>query len=197
MDPQILTFLLLVAGFALIFAELFLPSGGMIALMCAGCFAGSIYFAYRAWYGSDPTYWWSYVASVAILIPAGIWGAVHLLTRTSFGNRVLLSAPSKDEVTPYQEEADFLSSLIGKRGKALNLMTPGGLVEVDRQRLHAIADELMIDSDTEVEIVAVKGTRVVVRPVTEFGPPTELASDAEDLQETAGDDVDPFEAESA
>jgi hypothetical protein len=38
---------------------------------------------------------------------------------------------------------------------------------VNGERLHAISDGLMIEPDTEVVVVAVQGTRVHVRPLTE------------------------------
>jgi membrane-bound serine protease (ClpP class) len=167
MDPQILVILLVLAGICLIFAELFLPSGGIIAVMCVCCFLASGYFAHKAWYGTQSLYWWIYLGSVALLIPATIVGAFQILTRTALGNRVLLAAPSQDEVTPYQREQQHLTSLINQRGIALNLMTPGGLVKVNGERLHAISDGLMIEPDTEVVVVAVQGTRVHVRPLTE------------------------------
>jgi len=165
MNPELLVFLFLAAGIFLIFLEFVVPSGGMIAVMCVCCLAGSAWFAYKAWYVAHPGVWWVYLTGMIALIPATIYGVVHLLQNTSLGNRILLSAPSEQEVTPYQKEVDYLSSLIGKRGRALNLMTPGGMVLVGNERLHAITDGLMIEPNTEIEIVAVRGTRVVVRPV--------------------------------
>ena len=184
MDPQILAFVLLFCGFVLILAELFLPSGGLIAVMCVACFAGAIYCAYKAWYVSNPSYWWMYLGSVAVLIPAGVIGAFRILTHTSFGNRVLLAAPSEEEVTPYQREEQHLSSLIGARGTALNLMTPGGLVKVKGERLHAISDGLMIEPNTEIEIIAVRGTRVVVRPVEEGSNPSVAFEEGDQEQDS-------------
>ncbi len=175
MDPQILAIVLLLAGISLIFAELFLPSGGVIALMCVACFGGSIYFAYDAWRVSYPMYWWGYLATVAFLIPASIFGAFYLLTSTSLGNRVLLSGPSPEEVTPYQAETKHLQSLIGERGVALNLMTPSGLVRVKGERLHAIGEGLMIEANTEIIITEIRGTRVIVRPVDEQDTETSTA----------------------
>jgi membrane-bound serine protease (ClpP class) len=166
MDPQLIAILLMLAGIALIFAELFVPSGGTIALMCLGCFAASGYYAYQAWFHSAPVYWWSYLATVAVVIPASLVAAFQLLTRTSLGNRMLLAAPTPEEIIPYQAEQDRLTALIGREGTAINLMTPGGLVNLDGERLHAIADGLMVEPGTQVKIVAVRGTRVVVVPVS-------------------------------
>lgn len=177
MDPQILVFVLLVAGVVLIFAELFVPSGGAIAVLCACCFLGSGYFAWQAWGRSTPIYWYSYLASVAVLIPASIYGALHLLSNTRMGDRVLLAAPREDEITPYQQEQQRLAALIGVRGVALNLMAPGGLVRVGHERLHAIADSLIIESGAAVVITGVRGNSVLVT----LAPAVDNASPAKGL----------------
>lgn len=188
MDPQILAFVLLLCGFILLFAEMFIPSGGIIGVICVLCFGGAVYFAFQAWYHSQPLFWWTYLVSVAILVPLGIIGAFRLLTHSPLGNRVLLRAPSQEEVTPYQRESQHLSGMIGKRGVTMNLMTPGGLVKVEGERLHAISEGLMIEPQTEIEVVAVRGTRVVVRPVEEIECPSDdLAFDDTDENEVEPD----------
>ncbi|WP_437186055.1 NfeD family protein [Planctomicrobium sp. SH668] len=165
MDPQLLVFLFLICGLALIFVELFVPSGGMIAVMAACCFIASGYSAYQSWYGSYPLYWWIYIVSIAFLIPLAIWGAIQILTRTKFGNRVLMPAPTLEEVTPFQSDQAHLESLIGKRGRSLSPMNPGGMVLVQGERLHATSEGLMVDANRPIEVVAARGTRIVVREV--------------------------------
>ena len=54
MDYVSLAFLLAVLGFALIIAELFVPSGGLITVGCIVCFVSSIWFAYRGWWSTSP-----------------------------------------------------------------------------------------------------------------------------------------------
>ena len=164
MDPQLLVILLLLAGFGLMIAELFLPSGGLIALMCVGCFAASVYYAYQAWWENYPAYWWSYIASLIVLIPLGIAGGFQLLTRTSLGNNILLAAPTAEEVTPYQSEEQFLSGFLGKSGTAISPLLPGGMVKVDGERLHAFTEGLVIEAGTPIVVVGVRGTRVLVEP---------------------------------
>lgn len=192
MDPQVLVFVLLFAGLALIFAEVFLPSGGIIAVMCVACFGGSLYYANQAWAESNPTYWWSYVGSLLIIIPAAVIACFKILTNTSLGNHILLTAPKRESITPYQEEVQRLNALIGQRGKALNLMTPGGIVLVKGERLHATADGLMIEPQTDVEIVGLQGNRVIVRPVEMI---SESNSSLEEEQGTSPE-VDPWVQES-
>jgi membrane-bound serine protease (ClpP class) len=45
----------------------------------------------------------------------------------------------------------------------LTLLTPGGLVNVNGERLHCVSEGVMVPPGTTVEVVEVRGTRVLVR----------------------------------
>ncbi|HET6326009.1 MAG TPA: NfeD family protein [Planctomycetaceae bacterium] len=188
MDSGYLAILLLVVGLALIVCEVFIPSAGLIATLATLCIAGSVAAAWSAWASSHPTYFALYALALLILIPSAISSAFYLLPRTAFGRKVLLEAPDLDEVTPYQEEQRQLLRLVGHVGKTLTLLNPGGLVEVNGTRQHCESEGLLLEAGTPVEIVAVKGNSVVVRPV-EHRP--SQASDA-DLKrdQSAGESLD-------
>jgi membrane-bound ClpP family serine protease len=155
---------MLALGLALIVAELFIPSGGVISLLSVICIGVSIFTVHGAWWAEYPNRFWWFVGSILGLIPATAGGALFLLSRTRLGSRVLLEAPKLEDVTPYSHEAEERKQLIGKHGKALTLMAPGGLVVVEGKRWHAETEGQMLDPEQPVEIIAVKGNRVVVRP---------------------------------
>src|SRR3984885_5938072 len=188
MDSGYLAILLLVVGLALIVCEVFIPSAGLIAAFATLCIAGSIVSAWNAWWYSSPTYFMLYALALVALLPSAIGGAFYMLPRTAFGRKVLLEAPDLDEVTPYQEEQRQLLRLVGHVGKTLTLLNPGGLMEVDGTRQHCESEGMLLEAGTPVEVVAVKGARIVVRPV-EHRPPQ--ADDA-DLKrdKSAGDSLD-------
>lgn len=163
MDSQFWAVILAVAGFALIAAEFFIPSGGMIALSCAGCFVGSVMCAYNAWYISSPKIFWSFSVSLGGLIPTFLWFFLRLLERTSLGNNLLLPKTNADEMVPYQDEAAQLERLVGRLGTTLTMMNPGGMVRVETERLHAFTEGMLLMAGEVVEIVGVRGARVVVR----------------------------------
>jgi membrane-bound serine protease (ClpP class) len=165
MDPAYLAVALLVLGLALIVCEVFIPSAGMIAIFATLCFAGSIASAWTAWWYDKPGYFTVYAIALLALIPSAISGAFYLLPRTEFGRQVLLEGPDLEEVTPYQEERRQLERLVGKIGNTLTLLNPGGLVQVDGTRQHCESEGILLEAGTPAEIVAVKGNRVVVRPV--------------------------------
>jgi membrane-bound serine protease (ClpP class) len=165
MEPAYLAIVLLVLGLAMIVCEVFVPSAGLIAAFAALCFAGSVASAWTAWWYKYPTVFAIYGASLLILIPSAIGGAFYLLPRTAFGRAVLLEGPNLDEVTPYQEEQRQLRQLIGHHGKTLTLLNPGGLVLVEGTRQHCESQGILLEAGATVEVVGVKGNRVVVRPV--------------------------------
>lgn len=168
----VFAFSMLAVGLALIVAELFIPSGGVISLLSVICIGVSIYSAYDAWWGEYPNRFWWFLGSIVGLIPATAGTTLFLLSRTRLGNRVFLEAPKLEEVTPYSHESEERKQLIGKQGKALTLMAPGGLVVVEGKRLHAETEGQMLDPEQPIQIIAVRGNRVVVRPCD--AKPTDL-----------------------
>jgi membrane-bound serine protease (ClpP class) len=163
MTYESLAVLLMIVGFALIVAEVFIPSGGMILILCVISFVSSIWCAHKAWWVEQPGLFWAYIGALVVLIPSTVIGAFRFLEQSAVGKRVILAAPAQHEVVPHQEKVSQLTALIGLRGTALTLMTPGGMVQVHGQRLHAETEGLLIDPETPIEVIGVKGTRVLVR----------------------------------
>lgn len=155
--------LLLVLGLALLIAEVFIPSGGVIMITAITCLAGSVWFAWSAWWESYRAFWWAYLAALFVLVPSALTGAFYVFPRTAWGRRVLLEGPSLSEVTGYLREEEELTGLIGKRGKTMTMLNPGGLVLVEGKRYHAESQGMLLDPGEEVEVIARKANRIVVR----------------------------------
>jgi membrane-bound serine protease (ClpP class) len=163
MSPEFWAILLLVIGCGLIVAEVFIPSGGTILVLCVLAFVGAVWFAYKAWWGTSPGYFGTFIVVMVLLIPGVIIGVFRVLSNTRVGDRILLAAPDLRDVTPYQAEQAHLSQYIGRTGTTLTLLNPGGLVNVNGERLHCFSEGIMIEPGSEVEVVEVRGTRVLVR----------------------------------
>ena len=164
LDTGLLAVLLLGLGLAVLVVEVFVPSGGLLAVFTLVCLVGSVIAAFSEWWGEDPAAFWLYVGSVVILVPGTVIGAFLALPRTRFGRRLLQEAPTPEELAPLNEEAARLAALVGRRGVTLTPHSPGGMVEVDGVRHHAEARGLMLDPGEPVEVVALRGRRLVVRP---------------------------------
>src|SRR5262245_23566461 len=114
MDQYVLLAVILaLIGFSLIVAEVFVPSGGLIAILCLVSFVVSLWFAYRAWWVEAPAYFWTFSTSLFVGVPAFVLFIFRMIESTSLGDRILLTAPNLEEVTPYKDEQERLSRLIG------------------------------------------------------------------------------------
>ena len=180
MDPGLIAVLLLGLGLAVLVVEIFVPSGGLLAVFTLMCLTGSVVAAWKEWWGTDPAAFWLYAGCVVVLVPGTVVGAFAMLPRTKFGRRLLQEAPTREEITPLAEESARLEALVGERGVTLTTHSPGGLVEVAGQRHHAEARGLMLDPGQPVEVVGLRGQRLVVRLADSPAPPV-----AEDAAENA------------
>lgn len=192
MDYSLIAILALVVTLMLFVAEIFLPSGGLITVLALTCMAGSVWAAWMAWWATSPSLWWTYIASVIFLIPATLGFAIKFFPNTAWGKKIILEVPTLEEVSGFQEETEHLRSLIGKTGKTQTLLNPSGFVLVDHERLHCESQGMIIEAQTEVEVIAVEGTRLVVKvkkqPMAEKETPEPKTSQTGDT--IAGDALD-------
>jgi len=163
MDPVLLAILGLIIGLALLAIEFFIPSGGLIFVVACVCLVVGVWGAWGAWGMHHRPWFWTYVGSLVVLIPGSLVGALYVLNNSRFGDNVLLRPPSVDDVDGFERESDRLRELIGKTGTTLGLLNPGGMVIVDGERHHCETPGMMIEPQTEVEVIEVNGNRLVVR----------------------------------
>lgn len=172
--------LTLALGLALLVAEVFIPSGGVIMTAAGIVFVISVWSAWQAWFKTDQiTLFLIYVAALVILFPSVLGGAFYVFPRTEYGRR-LMNPPSLDEMQPFVAETERLSRLVGKTGTTLTRLSPGGLVFVDGQRLHAESEGMLILAETPVRVLALKGNRLLVRQVRESAA-SEAVAESETL----------------
>ena len=178
MDPGYIAFLLLAVGLAVLVVEVFVPSGGLLAALTLCCLLGSVYFAWKEWWETNTLAFWAYIGGVAFLIPLTLGGSFFMLPRTEFGRRLLQEPPTREETASFTQERAALAAAVGRRGTTVTLHNPGGLVEVDGVRFHSEGRGMMLDPGEAVDILGVRGNRLLVRladgPVPEaLSPPPE------------------------
>lgn len=174
--------LLLVIGLGTLVAEVFIPSGGAITMVALAALGGALVFAWQAWWETYPNVFWSFLAATVMLVPMVFIAALTILPRTSVGRRILLEAPDPAELTPYSRDDEHFARLVGRYGKTLTMLNPGGLVLVEGERIHAESQGMLIDAGEEIQVIGRKVNRVVVRlarrPAEETTPaPSEPAAD--------------------
>lgn len=162
--------LLLIVGLGILTAEIFVPSGGLLGVITFLTLVVSLIFAYRAWGTTHPNIFGVFCVMILLLVPTVIGFAFYMLPRTSLGKKIMLDAPEQRNLVPFSQQTQHFERLVGRFGSALTMLNPGGLVNVNGERLHALSEGLSIDPGISIEVVDVRGTSVIVRPGT---PPIE------------------------
>lgn len=167
MEPYVWSILLLVAGIAIVCVEMFVPSGGLLAVLAGCCFLGGIVVAFTQSFRTGVMM----LTITALAVPLLIAGGIHIWPSTPIGRRILGKLPEDpDEMLPETEIYRGLKELIGRRGRAACKMLPGGTVIIDRRSYEAVSLGMAIEERGPVEVVEIRMGRLVVRPCPEGGP---------------------------
>ncbi len=146
---------LLLIGLALVVAEVFFVSMGLLSLMAGTCILAADVLAFQ----QGQTEGWTLVALQIVLVPLLVWGAFRLLPRLPFGRRMLLGGP----VTEPGGGFASLDHLEGREGRALTDLRPAGTALLGDERVSVVAIGGFIPRDSDVVVSAVEGPEVRVR----------------------------------
>lgn len=171
LDPLAWAAILMLIGLALAILEIFVPSGGVIGFLSILSVLSAIGLAfYRGpWYGV------SFLGVAVVALPAVLITALHWWPETTMGRRILLKVPTSDEVLPDFDDRRSLKNLLGRVGEARSLMLPSGAVVIDGRSYDALSEGIAIEKGQWVQVVEVRGTRIVVRPTDR--PPSSPSPD--------------------
>ncbi|MEX0612514.1 MAG: NfeD family protein [Pirellulales bacterium] len=152
--------LLLLAGCALVVMEVFIPSGGIISILAAVAFIGSLVIAFQESATTGPMTGFLFAAVTVFAVPTLLALAFKYWPKTRMGKAFLGELPTEEEVLT----EDPRRALIGRVGVARSKMLPSGTVEVDGQMIDAVSQGRAIEPGTYVVIIEVRANRVIVRP---------------------------------
>lgn len=148
--------ILLAIALVMFVAELFVPSGGLLAIIGAVSLTAAIVicFTIDRWLGVGVT-----VASV-LIAPFVMAGSINLWQRSPIGKRMIITQTvgnlPKTEV------------LIGSTGIALTEMRPMGEVEVGEVKIEAQSEMgFVIPAGSKVKVLAMSGGIATVRQMQE------------------------------
>lgn len=163
MELWIWAILLLVIGLALVVAEVFVPSGGVIGFLAFCTITGAVIVAFM-----ENSMTGLMILAISIVgLPVIIALALKWWPYTPIGKRVLLQSPQGDEVLPDDPRRRALKGLVGKVGRARSKMLPSGAVVIEGRSIDAVSEGVPIDEGQPIQVVAVHGVEVIVRPVEE------------------------------
>ena len=109
--------------------------------------------------------------SLLVLTGAGLGTAVAValirryLPHAPMINRMLLQPPSREEMSAIAQRESLaqLDHLLGTRGVTTTPLMPGGKAQFGEQLVDVLADGEFVDRGREVEVMEVRGNRVLVR----------------------------------
>jgi membrane-bound ClpP family serine protease len=156
-----LAFVLIGAGFLLLIAELFLPSGGVLSVLSACGIIGGIVMAF--FYNTTIGLWTLLGVCIALPIVSAL--LFHYWPKTPLGKRFFLSPLDEGATVASLPENVELEELRGQFGQALSSLRPAGVVDFNGRRIDCITEGLMVERGQWVRCIDVRAGRVLVRPV--------------------------------
>jgi membrane-bound serine protease (ClpP class) len=147
--------LLLVLGLALIVAEVFLPSLGVLAVLATAAIVGALVLAFQESARTGV----SFLVATSVCVPATILLGFRIFPRTPIGKRMIpggLSFASQ----PSFDERDL--GLPGAVGTLESPCRPAGVARLAERRVDVVTRGEWLESGARVRVLEVQGNRVVV-----------------------------------
>jgi membrane-bound ClpP family serine protease len=145
---------------ALIIAEIFVPSGGIISLFALACVIGGAAIFFR----HSSTAGWIGVAIALIMIPSSLVFAYRIFPKTRFGKSVTLTPPERQKGDAIPDTAE-LKEMLGAVGVVLTPLRPVGMCDFSGQRLECVAEGGYVDKEKKVKVINVESTQLTVREI--------------------------------
>ncbi len=155
MEPVFVITLLILVGLVLMALEVYIPGfilgsiGVVLMLVAAGI----------TWnqYGLGRTLFVVGIELVGSL--ATVMASLKLFPETRLGRKMILGTTQTDQRASLPRPQD----LVGRNGIAHTVLRPSGAAIIDGNRLDVVAESGMIESGRPIKVVAIRGTRIVVR----------------------------------
>ncbi len=146
---------------ALIVAEVFVPSGGMISIFAILCLIGGVLIFFRH---SSAAGWIGIIIAV-IMIPTVLIISYRMFPRTRFGRAVMLTPPVRQAGDAVPDTPE-LKEMLGAVGEVVTPLRPVGMCDFSGQRLECVAESGYVNKGKKVKVIEVESTQLTVR-VTE------------------------------
>lgn len=150
--------LLALVGAVLIAAEFFVPTGGILVVAAVAVFAAAVGLIFL--YGETLEGLLAVIA-LCLGLPIAGWLLFTAYRRLALDPK-LTNTDAADAVAD-ELGIGGLNELVNSFGKTLSPMRPAGIVELDGRRIDAVTEGRMLEADTPVRCIGIRGTVVVVR----------------------------------
>ncbi len=165
MDLLTLALLLFVAGVILGLAEVFIPSGGVLAVLSVAAFVCSVVCAFKV----GPGWGIGITLATPIVMLVVVIKGLNIFPKTRIGRKMILQVPEEDDppsagIAAGSDGNPASSELVGQVGVARSVLRPSGSAQIGNRRCTVVTLGGYISEGTEVRVVEVRGNRIVVEP---------------------------------
>ena len=167
-SPVIWAFIFIAVALIIFCIEIFVPSGGLLAMLGGLAVIASLI----AFYMHDINTGLTATAVYIVFGPILAWIAFKIWVSSPLAARMVLGeVDSENEFAIQESEAQRMQRmeerkvLVGKKGETITMLRPVGVVRIDGQRFDAVAETGVINADTPVEVVQVYDNQIKVREV--------------------------------
>lgn len=153
---------LLAAALLLVILEVFVPSGGLIAIVATCCAIGGVACLFRV------SATWGLVGILTLLVlgPLAFGFALRVWPHTPIGRRMLGEKPPgvvEAERLAAEKEREQRLALVGREGLVLTDLRPVGVVEVNGKRYDALSEESLIRAGSRIRVTVAEPNQLRVR----------------------------------
>jgi len=149
--------ILMVAGFFLLFLEVFLP-GGILGVLGGLMLVGGVVMCF---FYFDPSYAMGILLGTLIISVGLMIVSVKIFPHSPIGKRIILRMGEKS-ADGFSAEDGSLAQLVGLSGVTVSTLRPSGIADIGDKRIDVVTDGEYIDPGQRVTVVLVDGNRVVV-----------------------------------
>ena len=155
MGPFEAIVVLIIVGFLLLAAEVFVP-GLVLGLLGGLCLSGAVVIAF-AYY--DAITGSLVFVGVCALTVGGFLGWMAAFPHTAIGRKIMLQKSHRQGIGGKLPPAE----LLGAQGRSLTPLRPAGTASIGGRKVDVVAESHFIASDEPIVVVREEGMRVVVR----------------------------------
>jgi membrane-bound serine protease (ClpP class) len=153
---------LYVACAALVVAEVFVPSGGLLSACAFACVAGGILIFFR----HSAAAGWAGVIVAVVMVPSLLVVAYRIFPKTRFGKSVTLTPPQREQGDAIMDTSE-LKDLLGAVGTVLTPLRPVGACDFSGRRVECVAESGYVERGKKVKVIRVQATQLTVRELEE------------------------------
>lgn len=161
METITLAYLLLLLGLALLVAEIFIPSGGVLLALAVVALLVGVTLCFSV---STTTGLLS-LLGIFLVLPMLLFLWLYIFPRTPIGRKYFLQAPEEDSTLADSPTIAELEKLRGRYGKTVSALRPAGVTDFDGKRVDTLSEGSLIGPGEWVQCIDVQAGKVIVRKV--------------------------------